>query len=1026
MILEKICAVENLQEAWKRVRFNKPGPGIDRVRWEVFEKNLSFNLNALREKLQKGHYKPLPVMIFKKPNNKGTHRTIGISTIKDKVVQQAVAIVLGARFNGIFLPCCYAYRNKKSALTAVNKAAQCIKEGNLWHLKMDVENFFDSIDHTIMLDMIEKVINEKPVIRLISKLLKTKIFKEMGLFDNLTGSQQGSGLSPLLSNIYLHPLDLMMWQEFKDKYIRYSDDIAVFCNEREPLEKALQRVEAYLAKLKLKVHPAKTALTHVAGGIVYLGFFMDTSGKGPGTKAIEQLHESLRQYDKVRKTDEIREIVDDIKSKIRGWYNYYNTLKPISPPNILSLIALSQLAGEFGENRTVRELVRQSGNFQHKHPHISFLLGEMFLELGMRTQAMKEFACALELDPAMDEAKQRIRDLQNTAKDTHNIIEQTKLILHRNPHYTEGYQKLAECYAKLGLFGFAEKAYNKVIELDEELKTEMLFQPEAIKKNETSMEIKFSGDDQSLFFDLFKGRKDAYAKQWVDELGKGGFMHLNHPLKKSCIYKHLRGDLTLAVYPVTDRGTVNFIVFDIDISNRQILGANDTQLDVLREKTHQEILRIKNVCDETGLSLYIEDSGYKGRHGWLFFDKETPATRAVQLGNEIMKKAGRPLQDMVWELFPKGRIDRHLSAIKLPLGINRKNNKRCLFLTDTGIPEKDQANLLRSIQKNNIDKININSSAKEPVSKQSIILNDNGEIQAPPQLLLMVNRCKLIKHLINKARETNYLDHYERVCLLYTLTFAGKEGVDFLHKVMAYCINYDFNYTQRQVERRKESPVSCAKLMENFFELAETLPCDCKFQLPPRSYPSPVLYLLETELDEACKTEIFPERETGSNNKQTDAETNENQDTENEKNSDENSILNFEEIFSMESKDLIPKQAASEIKPDIINPELPACHKGQSADMDDLKILEKESENPVKPEKKQLQAKQKASDLFTEYLTLRQKQQKTDEDISIISEKMERLFDAEKTDIIETITGSITRAEDNNKNRRWILEMSGV
>ena len=106
---------------------------------------------------------------------------------------------------------------------------------------------------------------------------------------------------------------------------------------------------------------------------------------------------------------------------------------------------------------------------------------------------------------------------------------------------------------------------------------------------------------------------------------------------------------------------------------------------------------------------------------------------------------------------------------------------------------------------------------------------------------------------------------------------------------MAYCINYDFNYTQRQVERRKESPVSCAKLMENFFELAETLPCDCKFQLPPRSYPSPVLYLLETELDEACKTEIFPERETGSNNKQTDAETNENQDTENEKNSDENS-----------------------------------------------------------------------------------------------------------------------------------------
>ncbi len=112
----------------------------------------------------------------------------------------------------------------------------------------------------------------------------------------------------------------------------------------------------------------------------------------------------------------------------------------------------------------------------------------------------------------------------------------------------------------------------------------MLFQPESIKKNEQGTEFKFSRDDQDLFFEIFKGRKNAYAKQWVDERGKGGFMHLNHPLKKSYIYKHLRGDLTLAVYPVTDRETVNFIVFDIDISNRQILGVNDSQMDVLRKK----------------------------------------------------------------------------------------------------------------------------------------------------------------------------------------------------------------------------------------------------------------------------------------------------------------------------------------------------------------------------------------------------------------------------------------------------------
>jgi hypothetical protein len=407
-----------------------------------------------------------------------------------------------------------------------------------------------------------------------------------------------------------------------------------------------------------------------------------------------------------------------------------------------------------------------------------------------------------------------------------------------------------------------------------------------------------------------------------------------------------------------------------------------------------------------GLSLYIEDSGYKGRHGWLFFNRETPVSRAVHLGNEIIKKAGGPSQDMIWELFPKGRIDRHLSAIKLPLGINRKNNKRCLFLNDSGIPEQDQAGMLKSIQKNDIDKIKINISAKETDAGQSIIVTDAGEIQAPPQMFAMVNKCKLIKHLINKARDTNYLNHYERVCLLYTLTFAGKEGVDFLHKVMAYCINYDFNYTQRQVERRKESPISCARLMENFFELAETLPCDCKFQLPPRSYPSPVLYLLEAEMDGTCKSEFFPEREMNSDDKQINAETDENQNLENGKNSDENSILNFEEIFSMETTDLLPKQTAAEIKPDIINPELAACHQDQLVDMHDSSISEKEPENSVnqvRSKKMRLQPQPKVSDLFTEYLTLRQ-----------------------KTDIIETMTGKITRAEDNNGNRRWILEVSKV
>ena len=207
MIFEKIYEMENLQTAWGRVRANRPGPGIDRVRWEDFEANLSYNLQMLQNQLRDETYKPLPVSVFDQRGASGKSRTIGLSSMRDKVVQQAVLMAIGPHFEPHFLPCSFAYRPGMSALSAVKKAGQCIMAGKLWVLQMDVEKYFDSMDHGLLLDLLGQVIKEKPFVRLISRLLKAKIFREMGLFDNLIGSQQGSGLSPLLSNVYLHPVD---------------------------------------------------------------------------------------------------------------------------------------------------------------------------------------------------------------------------------------------------------------------------------------------------------------------------------------------------------------------------------------------------------------------------------------------------------------------------------------------------------------------------------------------------------------------------------------------------------------------------------------------------------------------------------------------------------------------------------------------------------------------------------------------------------------------------------------------------
>ena len=842
MIFEKIYEMDNLRSAWSKIRAGKSPPGIDRITCEAFEKSLEINLHTLQRQLRDESYRPMPVVVFNKHKKNGS-RTIGISTIRDKVVQQAVLRVMTPRFESDFLPCCYAYRRGRSALSAVQQAVKLVKSGCLWVLQMDVRNFFDTMDHGILLELIGANIDEKPLKRLVSRLLKAKICKEMGLFDTIEGSQQGSGLSPLLSNIYMLPIDRFMWKQYGEAYLRFSDDISVFGTEKEPLEKTRRLIGRCLNEIKLEVNEDKTVLAHVSSGVIYMGYHIDTNGKGPSQKSVNQIQHKLNTYQKVRKTDNIAEKVKEISTVIRGWYNYYKTLKPIDPPNILSLMAQASLARELGETNLTRQLLKQSKQFEHNHPDLSLILADLFLSMGMENQAMREYGRALKLDPNNEAAKTKVRSLQKGEEDIHKAIEKVRLVLHHNPSYQEGYQKLTEYYSRLGLFGFAEKAHEKALEIDEENSDPP---PEVPLSHQTGKEtFDYRSIDQALFLELFAGRRNAHAKQWVDEQGRWGFMRVDRPLKKKDIHRHLQGETTLGVYPVTEDDKVRFIVFDVDTAKRIILESSPETLDAFRKKAHEDVLRLKTVCEGMKLKLYLEDSGYKGRHGWLFFDRPVPASAALGLGRQIIEKAGGPSDNMIWELFPMGKSDRHKSIIKLPLGINRKNKRRCLFLREDNEPIRDQSLFLRTLVFNTAEPV------MDIAEKQETAMKADPFASLSKGLKKMVENCTLLNHFICKARDTNYLTHYERICLLYTLSFAGKEGEALLHRVIGYCVNYNRDYTQRQIERRKSSPISCPKIAEYFPELIETLGCKCRFNLPKSGYPSPVMYLLESEIEQA-------------------------------------------------------------------------------------------------------------------------------------------------------------------------------
>ncbi|MFP4389950.1 MAG: reverse transcriptase domain-containing protein [Desulfococcaceae bacterium] len=239
MIFEKLYARETLEAAWRHVRSKRARAGVDRVEPVDFEKNIEKNLDALQEEIRSETYRPGPVMAYEIRRG-GNPRNIGISTVRDRVAQQAAVSVLSPVFEPHFLPCSFAYRAKKSATRAAAAAADHIAKGRHWVLQTDVSRFFDSIDHDILMGILETSVPEKPVLRLIRRMLKAKIFREMGLFDTTIGSHQGSGLSPLLSNVYMQSVDRAMWKRFSSGYLRYSDDIALFCGERETLDEGLR------------------------------------------------------------------------------------------------------------------------------------------------------------------------------------------------------------------------------------------------------------------------------------------------------------------------------------------------------------------------------------------------------------------------------------------------------------------------------------------------------------------------------------------------------------------------------------------------------------------------------------------------------------------------------------------------------------------------------------------------------------------------------------------------------------------
>lgn len=328
-LLERILSRENLNSAYKRVKANKGAPGIDGMTIEEAQSWLREHKEEFLESIRSGKYKPKPVRRKEIPKPDGGVRKLGIPTVVDRVIQQAIAQQLTPIFDPLFTENSFGYRPGKSAQMAIQKVKEYAEQGYRYAVLIDLSKYFDTLNHELLMNMVREQVQDKRVTDLIKKYLKSGVMEDGLLVKTEEGSPQGGPLSPLLANIYLNQFD----QEIGGRgvpVIRYADDIVVLAKSERAAERLLESSRKYLeGKLKLKMNAEKSKVVSVTAirNFKFLGFAL---GKGKNgyfirahAKSLKKAKAKLKELTSRSQSRNVRMVMQNVKIYIRGWLGYF-------------------------------------------------------------------------------------------------------------------------------------------------------------------------------------------------------------------------------------------------------------------------------------------------------------------------------------------------------------------------------------------------------------------------------------------------------------------------------------------------------------------------------------------------------------------------------------------------------------------------------------------------------------------------------------------------------------------------------
>lgn len=505
-------------------------------------------------------------------------------------------------------------------------------------------------------------------------------------------------------------------------------------------------------------------------------------------------------------------------------------------------------------------------------------------DLGLVEQAALELNLAIRDAPEREQTYQKLAEIYLDMGQASKAAKTLGRLVERYPDKPEFYELLAAALKEARQFDAALQVYQNALKVtdDHRFKTyirDMSFidsgeEHESSEQPSQTASIIPRKNNLITFCSLFSGREGVYARQWLSPTGESGYTPIQEPLNIKVAENHILGNFTVGAYPVRLDNTVNFMAFDFDIAKFALNKA------ITSEKLWSNLMRrvlalgcrVLDICSANQIPAYIEDSGFKGYHVWVFMESPIPAGVAKKCADLLVTGLTPLPQDITVEVFPKQtnvRTGGLGNLIKLPLGIHKRTGRRSVFISPDSGPLTDQLGFLETVEKaskrsiyGTIQRmsapaaISTKTPTRPPAEDLPFDLDDQPQTQPQPRLPRDVQdsydmdrdpefqqlmlKCPVLRYIVDKANRTGAITKDETMALIHSVGHI-KNGPDAVNAIFQRCSNADPTLFMKS--QLKGNPVSCPKIRLRIPDITSVIPCNCTFDMTVNLYPTPLIHV---------------------------------------------------------------------------------------------------------------------------------------------------------------------------------------